>query len=620
MTRSLLICICLVLFLFTACNVQEVDVATVPALRPLPTETALTANVQFATEVVVVSPTPLPTAASLPTYTVAPVPTTVAKELETAQSDNTATPTITATPLPPLYLSWDHEGFSGYVDSSGNWVIPPQYIIAHDFSDGLAFVMNEDRNSGYIDSQTGRMIIDEVYLYHEADKSYFSDGTALVFDIARGMGDAAKKVLIDQTGQILRLLDFPHFIDRPFAEGMAVVGKWGEGANEAFYGYIDRTGEIIIPVQFQGASSFSEGLAAVRVDGLWGYIDQTGQMIIEPQFSVALPFSEGLAPVSLDSLYGYIDMTGEFVIPPQYENAYPFSEALAPVQVNGLWGYIDQTGTMQIELQPNSRLIKPFKDGLARVQIEDNTYGYIDKKGEIAFMINPHPDQGFDFTLDDILAVYQGSNVAVSGQFIPALPSRDGGLSWATILNPAQMNFAFDIAVREQREHIDTLVYPAQPTLQIFSIEGLRRSFQRESSWIPQDFVAPFLSGNKSPTPAQLDFSAQVTHLNFNSQEEGLRYLGTFSVGRLSRNLDELYYLFQGVTEDQKYYIEFIAPIAAVDPDLVAIIQTDTTDMSEGEYEAHLQSFIQAVDEADPDDFSPNLQVLDDLITTLIIP
>ena len=55
-------------------------------------------------------------------------------------------------------------------------------------------------------------------------------------------------------------------------------GKWG---------YIDRTGNVIIAPQFQQASEFSEGVAAVNIDGKWGYIDQKGQIVIEPQFAFA---------------------------------------------------------------------------------------------------------------------------------------------------------------------------------------------------------------------------------------------------------------------------------------------------------------------------------------------
>jgi hypothetical protein len=67
-------------------------------------------------------------------------------------------------------------------------------------------------------------------------------------------------------------------------------------------------------VQFELAESFSEGLAAVCVDGEWGYIDCTGEMIIKPRkIDSAGPFSGGLARVIVDYKYGYIDRAGTYV-------------------------------------------------------------------------------------------------------------------------------------------------------------------------------------------------------------------------------------------------------------------------------------------------------------------
>lgn len=54
--------------------------------------------------------------------------------------------------------------------------------------------------------------------------------------------------------------------------------------------------EPIAP-RYDDALSFSEGLAAVKTDGLWGYIDTKGNTVIPEQFDIAFSFSEGLALV-----------------------------------------------------------------------------------------------------------------------------------------------------------------------------------------------------------------------------------------------------------------------------------------------------------------------------------
>jgi WG containing repeat len=42
---------------------------------------------------------------------------------------------------------------------------------------------------------------------------------------------------------------------------------------------------------------FSDGLAAVRLGSKYGYIDKTGKLVIHPQFDLVLNFTDGLALV-----------------------------------------------------------------------------------------------------------------------------------------------------------------------------------------------------------------------------------------------------------------------------------------------------------------------------------
>ena len=63
-------------------------------------------------------------------------------------------------------------------------------------------------------------------------------------------------------------------------------GKWG---------YIDESGETIIPFEYDEAQMFSDGLAAVRKGDLFGYIDGNNNVIIDFKFVQVWPFVEGLA-------------------------------------------------------------------------------------------------------------------------------------------------------------------------------------------------------------------------------------------------------------------------------------------------------------------------------------
>ena len=94
----------------------------------------------------------------------------------------------------------------------------------------------------------------------------------------------------------------------------------------------------VIPAGFENIQSFSEGLAAVLVDGHYGFIDKTGQMVIEPQFIDVHDFTEGLAAVRVfkdgEHLWGFIDRTGKMVIEPQWDDALFFVNGLCLVIIN----------------------------------------------------------------------------------------------------------------------------------------------------------------------------------------------------------------------------------------------------------------------------------------------
>jgi glucan-binding YG repeat protein len=100
-----------------------------------------------------------------------------------------------------------------------------------------------------------------------------------------------------------------------------------------------------------------QGLAAVKFDNdKWGYVDKTGKVVINPQFDLASSFEEGLAAVNtgyamgnanyprLNGKWGYLDKTGKYAINPQFEEGMPFQDGLAAVKVGGKWGYVNKTG------------------------------------------------------------------------------------------------------------------------------------------------------------------------------------------------------------------------------------------------------------------------------------
>jgi hypothetical protein len=251
-------------------------------------------------------------------------------------------------------------GKYGYV-SGGKLVIPCQFGLANNFSEGLASVI-KGAKWGFINT------IGELAIPYQFDNAWlFSEGLAQV-------KTGEKWGFINTIGE----LAIPYQFDDAdnFSEGLAkvkIAEKWG---------FINTNGQLIIPCQFDDADNFSEGLAKVKIAEKWGFINTNGQLVIPCQFDNADNFSEGLAKVKIGGKYGYINTNGQVIIPCQFDNAFRFSEelAIAMVQIGEKYGYINTNGQIVIPCEFNQ--IYWFSEGLAAVQIGEK-YGYINTNGEI---------------------------------------------------------------------------------------------------------------------------------------------------------------------------------------------------------------------------------------------
>ncbi len=106
--------------------------------------------------------------------------------------------------------------------------------------------------------------------------------------------------------------------------------------------YVDKAGQEIIPARFERAMRFSEGLAAVRIDGRFGFIDRSGAVAIEPRFDLAGGFFQSLAEVMVGSSAGVIDRSGRLVVQPQFKRAIPLTRDVV-LAAEGTWrsGYYE---------------------------------------------------------------------------------------------------------------------------------------------------------------------------------------------------------------------------------------------------------------------------------------
>ncbi len=159
-------------------------------------------------------------------------------------------------------------GKSGYINTDGEWFIPPRFDYASEFDEnGVATVRIDGKEDSLID-RTGTEVTSPGYDFY---------------------GPYSK-------------------------EGLGLVSINGN------YGFIDRTGKMVIPAIYEDASNFEDsGLAQVKIDGKYGFIDSEGKTVIPMIFDQAIYVSMSEAQANLfvmvkfgDKLYP-VTLEGEFI-------------------------------------------------------------------------------------------------------------------------------------------------------------------------------------------------------------------------------------------------------------------------------------------------------------------
>lgn len=151
------------------------------------------------------------------------------------------------------------------------------------------------------------------------------------------------------------------------------------------YGYIDKSGAMVISPQFDKAGAFSEGYAPALQGKKWGYINTSGEWVIQPTYDKAKAFHSGYTLVLKDDQWNYIDASETVLSTPVKEKFYDFNEnGVAFYRVEKKMGLMNTSGKVFVE--PIYDAIKPFVDGHARVKKTDQ-WGMINTKGVVTIPV-----------------------------------------------------------------------------------------------------------------------------------------------------------------------------------------------------------------------------------------
>lgn len=84
-------------------------------------------------------------------------------------------------------------------------------------------------------------------------------------------------------------------------------------------------------------------MVTVVQSGKLGLMDKTGKVILPVQYDHIAPFSEGLAGVSKDGEFGFVDTKSKFAIALRCDGAYhSFESGQVLVSLDGQWFKMDK--------------------------------------------------------------------------------------------------------------------------------------------------------------------------------------------------------------------------------------------------------------------------------------
>jgi hypothetical protein len=182
---------------------------------------------------------------------------------------------------------------------------------------------------------------------------------------------------VDTTGSIIIPIEYDFGANDYFKEKLICVTK------NKLVGFINPKNEVIIPLTFQNAFGFSNGLAPVFTEEKWGYIDVTGKMIIPAIYNTPYAFNNaGVAIVRKGDKCGLISKSGSVVLPLEYDKLFTFNtNDYWLVKHNNLYGIVNNAGKFILPIEYKN--VEKFAGDAVVVQKNDYAYGYFHKKGKL---------------------------------------------------------------------------------------------------------------------------------------------------------------------------------------------------------------------------------------------
>ncbi len=229
----------------------------------------------------------------------------------------------------------------GFVSRYGDVIVSCQYTAVGNYrEDGMAPVVDAEGNAFFIDMNGSKSMVSA-----EKFKSFgaYSDG------LIPAENTDGKYIFTDEN--FVKKLGEYDFASS-FNEGIAAV-KTG-----TTWKIIKTDGTSISDTEYSDVKidekniAFCAGRAFVQIsEDKYIMIDENGEQIGTKTFEDAKPFNSAKDPaaVKIKGKWQYVNVNGEIISKNTYENARSYANGLAAVFENGYWGFIDTEGNIVIE-------------------------------------------------------------------------------------------------------------------------------------------------------------------------------------------------------------------------------------------------------------------------------
>lgn len=146
------------------------------------------------------------------------------------------------------------------------------------------------------------------------------------------------------------------------------------------WGYIDPSGAVRVPAQFDYAFPFRNGFSVVRRgserEGLRAFINESGDLITDFKFDRAYHFVNGFGKAVLDGKWGFVTEKGETVVPFIWDAAGAFHDGHVAVGIGSFrdrrWGLMDSDARLVL---PNVyRRLQYAGEGFWRISVDGDTW------------------------------------------------------------------------------------------------------------------------------------------------------------------------------------------------------------------------------------------------------